>query len=127
MQGGQQLIASYELLLQQSKSMLELARRGDWAALLQEKSCGLVDAESLRQLEARVSLGQQEQLRKVELLEQILALDAEIHTHLLARRDELGRLILNSRRQHELNRTYRPVVGAALVYQAADRFDKGLP
>lgn len=127
MDGGQQLIASYELLLQQSKSMLELARRGDWVALLQEKSCGLIDAESLRQLEARVSLGQQEQLRKVELLEQILALDAEIRTHLLARRDELGRLILNSRRQHELNRTYRPVVGAAMVYQAADHFDKGLP
>ncbi|NHN78492.1 flagellar protein FliT [Azotobacter chroococcum] len=127
MEGGQQLIASYELLLQQSKGMLELARRGDWAALLQEKSCGLVDAESLRQLEARISLGQREQQRKFELLEQILALDAEIRTHLLARRDELGRLIVSSGRQRELNRTYRPGVGAAPVYQAADRFDKGLP
>lgn len=126
MDRGQQLIESYELLLQQSKGMLELARRGDWAALLQEKSCGLIDAERLQQLEAQVSLGQQEQLRKVELLEQILALDVEIRAHLLARRDELGRLLLNSRRQRELNRTYRPAVGASIVYQAAERFDKGL-
>ncbi|WP_244306952.1 flagellar protein FliT [Azotobacter salinestris] len=107
--------------------MLELARRGDWTALLEEKSCGLIDAERLRQLEAEVSLGHREQLRKIELLEQILALDAEIRTHLLTRRDELGRLILNSRRQRELNRTYRPAVGASIVYQAAERFDKGLP
>ncbi|GAB3460179.1 hypothetical protein GCM10027398_01150 [Azotobacter salinestris] len=127
MDRGRQLIESYELLLQQSKSMLELARRGDWTALLEEKSCGLIDAERLRQLEAEVSLGHREQLRKIELLEQILALDAEIRTHLLTRRDELGRLILNSRRQRELNRTYRPAVGASIVYQAAERFDKGLP
>ncbi|MFB8828972.1 flagellar protein FliT [Azotobacter sp. CWF10] len=127
MDRDQQLIESYELLLQQSKSMLELARRGDWIALLEEKSCGLIDAERLRQLEAEVSLGRREQLRKIELLEQILALDTEIRTHLLTRRDELGRLILNSRRQRELNRTYRPAVGASIVYQAAERFDKGLP
>ncbi|WP_460428068.1 flagellar protein FliT [Azotobacter armeniacus] len=107
--------------------MLELARRGDWAALLQKKSCGLIDAEKLRQLEVRASLDRREQLRKVELLEQILALDAEIRTHLLTRRDELGRLILSSRRQRELNRTYRPAVGASMMYQAAECVDKDLP
>ncbi len=122
MSAAPKLLESYELLLQQSLRMVELARSGDWSGLLLEKSRCLIDVEKLRQCDAQPGLDTQGQRRKLELLEQILELDAEIRSRLVARRDELGELI-------GLSRTRAPVparqqAAGAAVYEAAARFGK---
>ncbi|SDT96893.1 flagellar protein FliT [Geopseudomonas guangdongensis] len=121
MSAAPQLIESYELLLQQSLRMLELARSGDWSGLLLEKSRCLIDVEKLRQCDALPGLDAKGQRRKLELLEQILELDVEIRGRLVARRDELGELIGLSRRREPQGRG--SAAGAA-VYEAAARFSK---
>lgn len=114
MSAAPQVIESYELLLQQSIRMLEFARRGDWSSLLMEKTRGLIDVERLSQADAQEGLDRDERQRRMELLERILELDAEIRSRLMARRDELGGLIEVSRRQRDLARVYRPAAGAAV-------------
>lgn len=121
MSAAPQLIESYELLLQQSLRMLELARSGDWSGLLLEKSRCLIDVEKLRQCDALPGLDAKGQRRKLELLEQILELDVEIRGWLVARRDELGELIGLSRQREPQGRG--SAAGAA-VYEAAARFSK---
>lgn len=123
MNDATQVFGAYEQLLQQSRSLLELARNQDWNRLVQEKSRGLVDIEQLRQLEARVSLGTEEQQRKGELLEQILELEIEIRARLVARQDELGQLIATSHRKQRLNRAYH---SNTLTGPAAKLLDKGV-
>lgn len=102
------VIECYQQLLRQSQRMVEFARQGDWTNLVLEKSLYLVELESVTQCERRLGVEGGDKLRRACLLEQILELDAEIRSCLLARRDELGRLIDVSRRQIELGRAYRP-------------------
>lgn len=108
MAGQASVIECYQQLLQQSQRMLEFARQGDWANLVLEKSLYLVGLESVTQCERQLGVEGGDKLRRACLLEQILELEAEIRGCLLARRDELGRLIDVSRRQLELGRAYRP-------------------
>lgn len=103
-----QVIESYQHLLQQSQRMLELARQGDWSNLVLEKSRYLVELENVTQCERRLGVEGGDRVRRACLLEQILELEAEIRSCLLARRDELGRLISVSRRQLDLGRAYGP-------------------
>jgi flagellar protein FliT len=124
MSAAPQLIESYELLLQQSNRMMKIARCGDKYRMMMKKSRGLIDVERLSQADAQSGLDRHEQLRRMELLEQILELDAEIRSRLMARRDELGTLIDVSRRQRDLARAYRPASGAA-VHQLPAAGDKG--
>ena len=60
------------------------------------------------------------QQRKAELLESILEHDVDIRRRLVARRDELGKLIEVSQRQRDLHRAYAPQQGAAASYVADD-------
>ncbi|MCQ4347279.1 flagellar protein FliT [Pseudomonas stutzeri] len=103
-----QVIDAYQQLLRQSQRMLEYARQGDWANLVLEKSRYLVELENVAQSERRLGIEGGDRLRRACLLEQILELEAEIRGCLLARRDELGRLIAVSRRQIEAGRAYAP-------------------
>ncbi|WP_254797416.1 flagellar protein FliT [Geopseudomonas aromaticivorans] len=106
------VIECYQQLLRQSQRMAEFARQGDWTNLVMEKSLYLVELESVTQCERRLGVEGGDKLRRACLLEQILELEAEIRSCLLARRDELGRLIDVSRRQIELGRAYRPELPA---------------
>lgn len=101
------VIDSYQHLLQQSQRMLEFARQGDWSSLVLEKSRYLVELENVTQCERRLGVEGGDRARRACLLEQILELEVEIRSCLLARRDELGRLIGVSRRQLEVGRAYR--------------------
>ena len=70
--------ARYEAIAVVSSRMLSAARRALWAELmeLQEEYRALVDA--LRDVDAGVSLDEQDRLRKYDLIRQILADDAAI-------------------------------------------------
>jgi flagellar protein FliT len=100
------VIAVYESLLRRSEQMLDFARLGDWSSLVMERSLYLVDLERVTQHEKHAQMSEGDRLRRICLLEGILERDAEIRACLVARRDELGRLLSVSRRQLDLNRAY---------------------
>lgn len=102
------VIESYRQLLAQSQRMLEFARQGDWSSLVLERSRYLVGLETVTQCERRLGIAGGDRMRRACLLEEILGLESEIRSCLLARREELGRLIEVSRRQIQLSRAYGP-------------------
>ncbi|MCE8026721.1 MULTISPECIES: flagellar protein FliT [Halomonadaceae] len=105
--------------------MLELARAGEWDALIERQSGYLQLADQLRQLDKEAELNQAEVQLKADLLEAILADDLAIREQLLARRNELGQLMGTSRRQRDLHRSYGKQ--AASVVEARDKFDPETP
>lgn len=101
------VLTGYEQLLQHSARMLAWAREGDWAQLVQEESAYVVAVEQLKRLEAGCEFDREGLSRKGDLLEAILAQDAEIRRRLETRRDELSELLGNTRRRRDVNRAYR--------------------
>ncbi|WP_339884434.1 flagellar protein FliT [Vreelandella maris] len=116
----QSLLASYEALLSSVEYMHELANAEQWAELIDQRTNYVVLVEQLRELDATVLLDGAAQQRKAELLESILEHDVDIRRCLVARRDELGKLIEVSQRQRDLHRAYAPQQGAAASYVADD-------
>lgn len=100
----QTLLASYEALLSSVEYMHELANAEQWAELIEQRTSYVVLVEQLRELDATVLLDPAAQQRKAELLESILEHDVDIRRRLVARRDELGKLIGVSQRQRDLHR-----------------------
>lgn len=120
------LLLAYESLLNASQSMLATARAADWNALVEQESDYLVRVERIRRMDAQQRLDDEAASRKAVLLERILEQDMEIRQRLVERRDELGRMIGNSRRQQALSRAYGPQQDAPQV-DAGHRFGKQEP
>lgn len=116
----QTLLASYEALLSSVEYMHELANAEQWAELIDQRTNYVVLVEELRELDATVLLDAATQQRKAELLESILEHDVDIRRRLVARRDELGKLIGVTQRQRDLHRAYAPQQGATTPYSADD-------
>jgi len=104
----QTLIDTYAALLDSVMHMHQLADNGQWAELIEQRTHYVMLVEKLRELDASVTLDASAQQYKAELLEAILEQDVEIRQQLIARRDELGRLINVSQRQRNLHRAYAP-------------------
>ena len=100
--------------------MHELANAEQWAELIEQRTSYVVLVEQLRELDATVLLDPAAQQRKAELLESILEHDVDIRRRLVARRDELGKLIGVSQRQRDLHRAYAPQQGALSPYASDD-------
>jgi flagellar protein FliT len=116
----QSLLASYAALLSSVEHMHELANAEQWAELIEQRTNYVVLVEQLRELDATVLLDAAAQQRKAELLESILEHDVDIRRRLVARRDELGKLIGVSQRQRDLHRAYAPQQGVPSPYLADD-------
>lgn len=116
----QTLLESYATLLASVEHMHELANTEQWAELIDQRTNYVVQVEKLRELDATVVLDTASQRRKAELLESILEHDVEIRRRLVARRDELGKLIGVTQRQRDLHRAYAPQQGAAVPFSADD-------
>lgn len=116
----QALLENYETLLSRVEYMHELANAEQWAELIDQRTSYVVLVEQLRELDATVVLDVPAQQRKAELLESILEHDVDIRRHLLARRDELGKLIGVTQRQRDLHRAYAPQQSAAASYSSGD-------
>jgi flagellar protein FliT len=119
------VLEGYAQLRQQVAIMLELARGGEWDALIERQGGYLQLADRLRQLDREAELDQESIQCKAELLEAILADDLAIREYLMARRSELGQLMGASRRQRDLHRSYGKQ--ATVVVDAGDKFDSGTP
>ncbi|WP_346797070.1 flagellar protein FliT [Halomonas sp. Bachu 37] len=102
------LIQAYSTLLASAANMLELARREQWAELIEQRTNYVVQVEGLSRLDTLLTLDETHRSRKAQLLESILECDAEIRRRLMERRDELGKLIGVSQRQRNLHRAYAP-------------------
>lgn len=121
----QALLDAYATLLGSVHYMHELANAEQWAELIEQRSNYVVQVEELRALDATVVLDALGKQRKSELLEQILEHDVEIRRRLVARRDELGKLIGVTQRQRDLHRAYAPQQGAYGGYESGSARDKG--
>ncbi|MFQ3788088.1 flagellar protein FliT [Halomonas sp. A29] len=117
------LLDGYARLRQQVAIMLELARAGEWDALIERQSGYLQLADRIRQLDQETTLDHEGVQRKADLLEAILADDLTIREQLMARRNELGHLMDTSRRQRDLHRSYGKQ--ASSVVEASDKFGPG--
>ncbi|SDN37727.1 flagellar protein FliT [Vreelandella arcis] len=104
----QTLIDTYTALLDSVTYMHQLADNEQWAELIDQRTHYVLLVEKLRELDTSVTLDSSAQQHKAELLEAILEQDVEIRRQLIARRDELGRLINVTQRQRSLHRAYAP-------------------
>ncbi len=114
-----QVIAAYERLLEQSRRMLECAENADWDGIFTLKSQGLLDAASLQRAERQAELDDDGQLRKLELISEILELDGRVSNFLHDRQNYLGQLMQVTRQKGKLEGAYR--AGAAQVIPLVQR------
>lgn len=108
----QTLLDAYATLLDSAAHMHELASAGQWAELIEQRTQYVMLVDKLRHLDAGVSLDADGQQRKAELLERILEHDVKVRRQLVARRDELSKLIDVSEGERRLHRAYGPQQGA---------------
>lgn len=102
----EEIVTAHERLLDQSHRMLSLARNGQWEELVAEESSYVIAVDKLMLEVLPASLPDEVQEMRVQVLEQLLEHSAEIQRHLLARREELTRLIGDSRRKQNVERAY---------------------
>ncbi|PJX15085.1 flagellar protein FliT [Halomonas sp. 141] len=121
----QALIDAYARLLASVRYMHELADKEQWAELIEQRSNYVMLVEKLRELDSMVRLDDDSKRRKAELLEQILEHDVDIRRRLVARRDELGKLISVTQRQRDLHRAYAPQQGNSAFPVDAEK-DEGV-
>ena len=102
----QAIVDGYEILLAYTRFMLDSARDGDWATLIEQERDYVLQVERLAGLDAELELDGEQRDRKAELLEAILENDLEIRQRLVERRDELSTQIGNAQRQQSVQRAY---------------------
>lgn len=112
----QALIEAYAKLLICVTKMHELAYAEQWAELIEQRTHYVMSVEALRKHDEETVLDDDGRRRKTELLESILEHDVEIRRRLVARRDELGKLIGVSQRQRSLHRAYAPQQANATLF-----------
>lgn len=123
------LINAYELIFQQLQRMQQLAVAGDWAELIQEASGYVLNIEVLQRNEINVTESEAEKQRRRDLLALIIKLDKEIRDVLIARRDELGRLLEQEKHQtpgNKNNMATKRNADVAAIYQASERLGKSV-
>ncbi|CAH1042569.1 flagellar protein FliT [Halomonas sp. TD01] len=122
----QALIDAYAKLLTCVTQMHELANAEQWAELIEQRTHYVMSVEALRKRDSETVLDDDARKRKAELLESILEHDVEIRRRLVARRDELGKLIGVSQRQRSLHRAYAPQQGETALFDSDSGQEKGL-
>lgn len=123
----QSLLEAYATLLVRASHMHELANAEQWPELIEQRTHYVMLVEELRELDKKVVLDTAAQIRKAELLESILEHDVGIRRRLVARREELGKLIGVSQRQRDLHRAYAPQQGGDARFSTEDMSDQEAP
>lgn len=121
----QTLLEAYAKLLARATHMHELAKAELWAELIEQRTQYVMLVEELRELDTHVELDTSGRKGKSDLLESILEHDVEIRRCLVARRDELGKLISVSQRQRDLYRAYAPQQGNNEMFNMNGSSDEG--
>jgi len=105
---GTEVVAIYEALLAVTERMLETARAADWAQLVAlENECRRLIA-NLIAAEPHAPLSGALRSRKVELIRQVLARDAEITNVVDPWMKQLQAILTSASHEKQLQRAYAP-------------------
>lgn len=100
------LIANYESLSALMEQMREAAEHGEWDQLIRiEQQCGELVA-AIKPLDAETKLDEATRQHKNQLIQKMLANDAEIRKHTQARMGQLQHLMQSNRQEQRLQQTY---------------------
>lgn len=122
---SQTVMNAYRKLEEQASRMASLAGQQRWEALIGEEEEYVTAVAALADLEQGVALTDGQNRTKREILQRILTYDRDTRHSLLARRDELARLMAVSRRERDLGRAYGAVAGT--VAAVGPRTEKEQP
>lgn len=101
-----QAIENYELLSALTGQMREAAVRGEWEQLISiEHECSKLVA-SMKQVDAEVKLNESEHQRKIQLINKILADDAEIRVTTQLWMNQLQLLMKSNAQEQRLLNAY---------------------
>lgn len=101
-----QVIANYELLSALTGQMRDAAVHAEWDQLISiEHQCSEVVA-TMKQLDAEVTLDEALRQRKIQLINKILADDAEIRNHTQVWMSQLQLSMQSNRQEQRLQNTY---------------------
>lgn len=104
---GAQTIAAYEGILAITDKMLQAARASDWDKLVAlEQECKRITNRLIGQ-QTQVKLDEPLQKKKITLIQQILAHDAEIRAVTEPWMMHLQNLLSNSHHKQKLNQAYQ--------------------
>jgi len=102
-----QMIAAYQAILAITDQMLQAAKSSDWDKLVTlERSCKHLTNQLMEQ-QTRSPLSEIQQKKKIDLIQQILARDAEIRTITEPQITHLQNMLTSHDHQRKLNRIYR--------------------
>ncbi|HET7267177.1 MAG TPA: flagellar protein FliT [Oleiagrimonas sp.] len=104
-----ELMAAYRQLQSCTARMVQLAHEQDWEALIQQEEQYVTAVQHIADLEGEEPLDEVQAREKHDLLEGIMADSQDTHRRLLERREELSRLIAQSRQEQEAERSYASV------------------
>lgn len=102
----QEVISLYETVAVITDQMLAAARNGDWDELVALESRCAGHVETLRQNEAPVPLTGESRLRKVQIINKILADDREIRNLTEPWMAKLAQMISSTGTERRLNKAY---------------------
>jgi len=106
MMNSQEVISLYETVAVITDQMLAAARQGDWDRLVELESRCASHVQTLRQSEAPVPLTGESRMRKVQIINKILADDREIRNITEPWMGQLSRLINSTGTERKLSQAY---------------------
>jgi flagellar protein FliT len=99
---GSEIITTYEAILIATGKMLKVVQRADWRNLIVlEQECGNLIKKIIINDESNM-LSDELRQRKLEIIQQILAVDAEIRTFTQPWMVQLQIILRNTIREHRL-------------------------
>lgn len=100
------IIQGYERALEISDRMLVHAEAREWQALIEHENLYLKSIDTLRTLDAKVTLDQPRREQKKALLDRLMDNDRRMSELLQGRLDELGGLLTEGRNRRRISHAY---------------------
>lgn len=101
-----QVIANYESLFVLTGRMREAAVRGEWDQLIDLEQQCRQHVAAMKQADASAALDEPSRQRKVSLIKNILAHDADIRSRTVAWMGQLQRIMQSNRQEQRLQQAY---------------------
>lgn len=104
--GSSQVIANYESLSVLTEQMREAAVRGEWDQLIDLELQCRRHVAAMKLADAAATLDEPSRQRKVRLIKEILAHDADIRSRTVAWMGQLQRIMQSNRQEQRLQKAY---------------------
>lgn len=106
MMSASQVIANYESLSLLTAQMREAAVQGEWDRLVDLEQRCRRHVDSMKQADASIRLDEPARQRKVSLIRDILAHDADIRSRTVTWMGQLQRIMQSNRQEQRLQQAY---------------------